>query len=208
MESLEAARSHALVERVVVMASLYDEPTVLAWDHSDNLVVAVGPPGTFAQKANAAVPWVHSPWMFLCGDDVKFHDDWASVALDAANGTTMKVVGTNDLGTEAVRSGQHATHMLLNMDYIDEQGASWDGPGTVAHEGYHHWFVDNELVAVAKQRNVWTHATASIVEHLHPYFERGEWDDVYALGESRAREDGELWMQRLAKYAPELLEES
>ncbi len=73
----------------------------------------------------------------------------------------------------------------------------------VAHEGYHHWFCDDEVVTAAKQRGVWAMALASKVEHLHPYFGKGEMDDVYRLGEQHADADKALFLERLAAHAPE-----
>ena len=73
-------------------------------------------------------------------------------------------------------------------------------------QAYHHWFVDDELITIAKMRDVWVHATGSIVEHRHPYFTLGvEWDETYALGESRSAEDQATWLERVRKFAPELL---
>jgi hypothetical protein len=46
-------------------------------------------------------------------------------------------------------------------------GASWDGPGIVCHEGYRHWFVDDEITVAAQLRGVFQAALGSHVEHLH-----------------------------------------
>ena len=88
---------------------------------------------TFAEKINdlySSSPWaVTSPWVFIVGDDVRFHPGW----LDHAQhiGQHADVVGTNDLGNARVTAGEHATHLLIKRSYIDGQGASWDGPGVV-----------------------------------------------------------------------------
>jgi hypothetical protein len=83
---------------------------------------------------------------------------------------------------------------------VDEQGASWDGPGVVAHEGYGHWFVDDEIVTVAKQRGVWVAALASKVEHLNPLWGKGEMDPIYERGQATADADRALWQERLATF--------
>jgi hypothetical protein len=77
-------------------------------------------------------------------------------------------------------------------------GASWDGPKVVAHEGYRHNFVDDEIVTAAKQRGVWQMALGSVVEHLHPVFGKAEDDEVYQLGKSCWEADWELFKQRRA----------
>ncbi len=66
----------------------------------------------------------------------------------------------------------------------------------VCHEGYKHWYVDDEVVTVAKQRGAWGMALGSIVEHLHPAWGKGETDDVYTLGQSHADADKALFLKR------------
>lgn len=134
-------------------------------------------------------------WLFAVGDDVRFHPGWLDHAMEAA-GDRFHVVGTNDLANPRVTSGEHATHMLIRRSYVDDVGASWDGPKAVAHE-YRHWFVDDEIVAAAKQRGVWTPALRSVVEHLHPAFGKGENDEVYELGQSFAEQDKATFAARL-----------
>lgn len=97
-------------------------------------------PGSFAEKVNAAYPHTKAPWVFLVGDDVLFQPAWLDHAQFVAKAFDGKVIGTNDLGNPRVMNGDHATHLLIARDYIDEQGASWDGPGVVCHEGYRHWY--------------------------------------------------------------------
>ena len=79
-------------------------------------------------------------------------------------------------------------------------GASWDGPGVVAHEGYRHWFVDDEIVTAAKQRGGWQASLGSVVEHLHPLFGKGEQDEVYELGQAHAEQDREVFTARCQTY--------
>jgi hypothetical protein len=100
-----------------------------------------------------------------------------------------------------VTAGVHATHPLIRRSYVDERGASWDGPGTVAHEGYRHWFVDNEWTLVAQQRGVFASALGSVVEHLHPIWGKGADDDVYRKGQSQADRDKRIWVRRQKEHA-------
>lgn len=204
MASLRSSDERTLP--VIAVANTDDEGTAEAWRRAgSDLLWCDEEPGSFGQKANLSIDSVHTEWMFLVGDDVAFHPGWLDEALRDLPDHVC-VVGTNDLGTPAVQAGDHATHMFLRMDYVRDRGASWDGPGTVAGP-YRHWFTDNEMVTVAKLRGVWTARTASIVEHLHPYFGRGEKDDVYRIGEDHANADGILWLERVRRFAPELLEE-
>lgn len=192
---------------VIAVANVGDNGTAEAWRRAGaHCIRFAGQPGSFAQKANYAARWptvAKRAWMFLVGDDVAFHPGWLGAALDGLDGRVC-VAGTNDLANPRVTSGDHAVHMFVRMDYVREQGASWDGPGTVCGP-YRHWFCDDELVTVAKLRGVWEPRLDSVVEHLHPYFGKGEMDDTYRLGESEAAADQALWMQRVRRFAPELL---
>jgi GT2 family glycosyltransferase len=178
-----------------------DPDTAAAWLDAGAEVLESGEQTSFAAKANLGYSKTSEPWVLLVGSDVHFYPGWLDQALAAAAPGGAHVVGTNDCGNPRVIAGQHATHMLIRRSYIDEAGASWDGPGVVAHEGYRHWAVDDEIVTAAKQRGVWAMALASKVEHLHPYFGKGEMDDVYRLGEQHADADKALFEARLAKFA-------
>lgn len=155
-------------------------------------------PGTFAAKANAGYKATTAPWILLCGDDVRFHPGW----LDRAVATGRDVVGTFDGGGyPRVAAGEVSPHPLIRRSYIDEQGASWDGPGIVCHEGYGHWFVDEEIATVARQRGVWAAAHGSLVEHLHPLFGTAPDDEVYRKGRETEEADKRLFLARLKAHS-------
>lgn len=156
---------------------------------------------SFAAKVNVGYRHTTEPWLFLAGSDVTFRPGWLDHAQHVAHAYDAKMVGTNDLGNSRVLAGEHATHMLISRGYIDEVGASWDGPGVVCHEGYRHWFVDDELVAAAKQRGVWQMALGSIVEHHHPAWGKAPMDDVYELGQAAAKADEAKFRWRLERYS-------
>ena len=146
---------------------------------------------------NLAAGKTAEPWLFLAGSDVTFHPGWLDHA-QATAGDRFHVIGTNDLGNPRVTSGEHATHLLIRRSYADEAGASWDGPGVVCHEGYGHMFVDDEIVAAARQRGVFASALGSRVEHMHPAWAKGDMDEVYQLGLSRWTADKKLFTERSA----------
>jgi hypothetical protein len=177
-----------------------DEDAKRAWRKAGAKVIS-GPVTTYAEKMNLALAQTTEPWIFLADNDVKFHPRWLDFAQHLAKTKPAAVVGTNDLGNPRVRSGNHATHMLIRRSYIEEQGASWDGPGKVTHEGYRHWFVDDEIVTVAKQRGEFASAKEAIVEHLHPLWGKGATDEVYGLGQSFSDRDQALFEQRREAHA-------
>jgi hypothetical protein len=201
MESLRASGAGDLAT-VYAVADAADFPTVDAWRDAGAHVLTfdAADPGTFAEKANIGYRDTSEPWLFLTGDDVRFKPGWLDHAQHAAR-DGFDVIGTNDLHNPRVKAGQHATHLLIRRAYVDEHGASWDGPKVLAHEGYGHWYVDDEIVAAAKQRGAWTFARHAEVEHLHPLFGLAPDDEVYRLGQSRVDADRALYQQRSAEHA-------
>jgi hypothetical protein len=192
MASLRASTETAAVYAVT------DPESAPAW-RSAGAEVLVGDEVSFAQRVNAGYRATDEPWLFLVGDDVRFHRNWLINAKLIAS-RRYHVVGTADLANPRVMSGEHATHLLIRRSYVDDVGASWDGPKVVCHEGYRHWFVDDEIVAAAQRRGVWAFARSSVVEHLHPLTGKADWDDVYEIGVTHKDADGELFRSRLLEH--------
>lgn len=193
MASLRASTGLATVYAV---ADDDDPETAEAWAAAGAEVI-VGNAVTFSRKANLGYAKTSEPWIFLTGDDVRFHPGWLDHAQHVATVLNGLVIGTNDAGNARVMRGEHATHMLIRRSYVDEQGASWDGPGVLCHEGYRHCFVDDELVLAAKRRGVWQMALGSVVEHNHPIWHKGEDDDVYRLGQESYEADHNVFVARM-----------
>jgi hypothetical protein len=173
-------------------------------DHANQLAewgTTIIQPGSFAVKINEAYRRTGednpAPWFQVIGDDCRFHPGWLDHQQHVARLYGAQVIGSNDLANPRVIRGEHATHWMISRGYIDEQGASWDGPGIVAHEGYRHWFVDDEIVSVARQRGVFQMALGAKIEHLHPIAGKGEMDEVYEQNDKHARKDGLLFRRRV-----------
>lgn len=112
------------------------------------LLIFPGPAGhaDFAKKINHAYQetdrgWPHrADWIFQAADDVEFTPGWDTEAVAVGADPEVMVVGTNDAANPRVKSGRHATHSLIRRGYVETQGASADGPGTVFSEAYgHQW---------------------------------------------------------------------
>lgn len=204
MRSLRASTGLA---HAYAICDVDDDASIKAWRDAGAKTILWEPeepggdPGTFAEKVNTGYVCTEEPWLFIVGDDVRFHPGWLDHA-QAVAGDEYDVVGTNDLGNPRVINGEHATHLLIRRAHVDRVGASWDGPGIVCHEGYRHWFVDDEIVTAARQRGVFAMALGSIVEHLHPAWSKGEHDDTYDLGQAAMESDGALFDKRSAEHAP------
>lgn len=154
--------------------------------------------GNYAEKINVGVIFTDEPLIFLGADDLKFRAGWLEAAKRKMKGT-IGVVGTNDLGNERVMKGVHATHSLVSREYAER--GTIDDPSILLHEEYPHEFVDDEFVQTAKKRKAFAHASTSIVEHMHPFWNKGEWDDLYrrhkqrmAIGYRIYQKRRHLWM--------------
>lgn len=193
MRSLRASTGLA---HVYAVADSVDDAVIRAWEDA-GATVLIDNVVTFAKKINLGYAKTTEPWLLVVGDDAKFHPAWLDHAQHVAEAFNASVVGVNDISNPRVMAGEHAGHLLIRRSYVDQVGASWDGPGVVCHEGYRHNFVDDEIVTAAKQRGVWQMALGSVVEHLHPIFGKAGDDDVYQLGQSYYEQDRELFRQRL-----------
>lgn len=162
---------------------------------ADLLVIDQPPgPGDYARKVNTAYRASTEPLMFLGADDIEFHPGWLPAAVSKLT-DGIGVVGTNDLGNPRVIAGRHATHSLVTRHYADNFGTI-DEAGLVLHEGYHHEYVDDELVGTAKRRGAWAFANDSIVEHLHPHWGKAPSDPLYAAQTMRMRASRQLFQRR------------
>lgn len=197
LDSLSATCDRA---RTLFVASDTDDTVLehLRREGLDHLTVPGPNPGDYARKINAGYRASSEPLVFLGADDIEFHPGWFEAAL-AELTPGIGVVGTNDLGSRRVMAGEHSTHSLVTRDYADRFGVI-DEPGAILFEGYHHSYVDDELVATAKQRGAWAFAADSHVEHHHPAWSKAPDDDTYQRGRSRFRMDRRLFIKRQALW--------
>lgn len=178
---------------VTAVVELCDDEAAKAWA-AEGANVRFADGRSFAVKINAGFRGTAAPWILMVGDDVRFHDGWLDALMAKAEETGADVIGTNDLGTGC--TNWFSPHPFINRDYVNVEGASWDGPGIVCHEGYRHNYVDNEILRVAQSRGAWAMAWDAVIEHLHPCYGKGDDDRIYRLGQSFIEHDSELWRQR------------
>lgn len=192
LASLEASGADV---PVLFMGTTKDSSELAALDDAGAWHIDIDwAPGDFARKVNHAFTVTDHDAIMVTGDDVHFHPGWLDAALACQAATGAGVVGTNDLHNLRVLAGEHATHWLITRDYA-RQGTI-DEPGKVLHEGYCHWFVDDELIATARKRGRWAFAADSKVEHLHPNYGGAPPDSTYSLARRRAGQDRALFSQR------------
>ncbi|OHV42191.1 hypothetical protein BBK14_11255 [Parafrankia soli] len=155
--------------------------------------------GDYARKINAGYRESDRPLLFLGADDLHFHPGWHQAATAELRDWAVGVVGTNDLGSERVMKGEHATHSLVTRTYADEHGTI-DQPGAILHEGYWHEWVDDELVGTAMHRGAWAFAADAHVEHLHPSYGKAPRDSQYLAQRRRMRHSRPLYETRRALW--------
>jgi hypothetical protein len=170
----------------------------------DMVKVEWKPRGDYARKINTVYRETTEPYIFCGASDLRFHPGWWQAAV-ACLADGIGVVGTNDLGSPRVMRGQHSTHSLVTRDYADRFGLI-DQPGTVLCEAYVHEFVDDELVETAKRRGAWAFAADSLVEHLHPDWNKQipggpRIDRTYAAQRARMRAGRPIYAIRSRLWA-------
>lgn len=146
--------------------------------------------GNYAQKIRAGVEATTAPLIFTGADDLKPLDGWLKEAVEEMQVHGAEVVGVNDLIN---RTREHATHFLMLRDYAEQP--TIDGQPGPFFEGYHHWYVDDELIATAKHRDTYSYAADSQIRHLHPMV-GGEDDATYRKGREQRRLDKKLFSRR------------
>lgn len=201
VEALRATETDRV--RLIVVTEVDDVDTREAWEAAigaDDVVLTTHFVRTFAEKVNTGYRFSSAPWVLLAGDDVRFTPGWLDAALEVAESTGAKVIGTNDEVNRRVTKGAHTCHPMIARDYIDEVGASWDGPGVVCHEGYRHCYVDDEIVSAAKRRGVWAMAFDAKLRHLHPVWGTAPTDATYRLGQRSVDADRALFKERASAH--------
>lgn len=197
MESWENTSS---MSAVYAVAGPGDAATVKAWRAAGARRVLRAGGSKFSTKVNAGYRWTIEPWLLLVGDDVEFTPGWEQAALAVAEETGALMISTNDgSGRDEILS-QLAVHPMINRTYIDKVGCTVDGPGTIAHEGYTHWYVDQEWSLLARARGQLAYARQALIRHNHPAWGTGEWDHIYEIARQGAEADKLLCLSRLERY--------
>ena len=167
-------------------------------------VVEVGAPTrTYAENVNVGVGLGAESFVLVVGDDCEFKPGWLEAARKVSE--TADVIGTNDTDgptkNRDVAAGRHADHFFVRRSYIDEQGASLDGPGILAPECYGHWWTDKEIIGLARARGVFAPCLDSVIVHHHPGYDGDEVaraaDPVYMRAVESKEADEQTYRSRL-----------
>lgn len=134
---------------------------------------------TWPNRINRLFHATDDPYVFLCADDVLFHDGWLPplrAAQDDIDPGAGGVSVPNDL------HNPRGTLALVARAYIDTMSGCVDEAGVVVWPGYAHNWADSELFETAKARSRYRYVPESVVEHLHPCAGKGTEDPTYAKG--------------------------
>lgn len=190
------------VDHLFVLTSPGDHDTRIAWLEAGAVNVWESQQGeSFPAKVQTAYDCLLlddavPEWYLLLGDDVRFHEGWYEAFLEAAKDPEAGLISSNDMGNPYVMFGTHATHPFISTKYVEEQGASWDGPGHICHTGYRHWWVDEEWSVKARHDGVFRYAPNCKIEHFHPTWGKGQQDETYAIGWKHGADDADLYQRR------------
>ncbi len=160
---------------------------------------------TYAEKINAGVRHTDGEWVVFAADDLIFHDHtWASSALwkagDPTRAGSSAVVGLNDLIPRPHRP-KHATHFLVDRFYAEYFACADGSPGPL-HEGYRHWYVDDEFIATARWRGEYAYAQNAHVRHDHPMVGTAPMDPIYRVGYDHDAADRAVFLSREHLWTP------
>lgn len=171
-----------------------DDPTIeVAKTLRANLIINEGKP-CYADAINTAYHKTQEPYFFAGADDLGFHKGWLENALSHMK-DGICVVGTNDLGQIPIGEERNSTHYLVERVYIKERSGVVDMKDTVLYP-YHHNYTDTEFTATAIHRGVYAYCPESFVEHLHPVWNKGQWDETYKKGQVTSSQDQRLYNER------------
>lgn len=166
-------------------------------------IVEVVDAHTWPEKVCVAAEVVNAEWYLFAADDVTFQPGWWQATQTLRDMPRVGVIGTNDMANPRVMAGDHTTHPMMSRQYIDLCGTI-DQPGRPVHDGYRHWYVDDELVWTAKLRGAWAYCPEAVVAHHHPYFDATvPWDETYTRGEQNAEADRKLFCSRAPMFGVE-----
>jgi hypothetical protein len=198
-DSIEAATSVDF--SLVFIVTEGDEEQIYAVKQTGGRLLSVeGGLSEYPRKMNHAFHRTDREFVFMGADDIVFEQGWDLEALRVAENTGAGVIGTNDCANPSVMRGDYATHPLVRRSYVQDRGASMDGPGVLCHEGYDHNQVDVEISRVAQVRGLWAHAPDSRICHQHPDFSGVPKDATYQKGFRRFRKDRQLYLRRVKTF--------
>lgn len=201
-------RPHRIEPLLANIAATTPEPHSVVFATSDNASIeecnrlgawqSIDDGDTWPNRINRLFHATDDEYVFLCADDVLFHDGWLPPLLaaqeDMGGGVAVPVDLHNPYGTLA----------LVARSYIDAFSGCIDTPGVVVWPSYEHNWSDTELFQVAASRGRHRYVPESVVEHLHHGIGRSNalpHDGTYAKGHEAFQRDHVRHLARRRQWA-------
>lgn len=183
---------------IVFLCSLGDKRQINACKQTGARIIIeeFGRRSQYPKKMNLGFQRTDRQYLLMGADDLEFTDGWDENVLWLAEQSGAGVIGTNDCSHPEVKVGKFATHPLVRRSYIEQEGGSLDGPGTIFTPAYDHNYSDRELCHLAQYRGKWAFAVNSRIIHRHPAWGTAEVDPTYQKGAETISEDFKLFIKR------------
>lgn len=154
----------------------------------------------YPKKMNLGFQLTKGEFVLMGADDLTFEAEWDTRALAVAAQTGVGVIGTDDCANKQVMRGNFSTHALVRRSYVEEVGASLDGPGVLVSESYDHNYCDREICHLAQYRGQWAFASDSRIKHRHPVWRTAKDDPTYTKGRVTAGVDHANFLERAEQW--------
>lgn len=155
--------------------------------------------GEYVECINKGVAETKEPFVFCGADDIVFSPDWDKKLLKTMQDPSVNVTGGTDSWLCST-SGIHVSHPMIRRSYIDDEGGSFNTPGTLYYPGYHHYQCDIELEQVAHARDCFKLTEGVLIEHNHIVMETAEDDDTYKRSRLLLEADTDTYNKRKARF--------
>lgn len=185
--------------RVLFLCSPGDDAQITAArDTGAEVIICSFPSGKsdYPKKMNVGFRETEEEYLLLGADDVEFERGWDLTVLNAVQRRPVGVIGTNDLANRHVMRGLNSTHPVVSRAYIQEEGGSLDGPGTLISEEYDHNYCERELNGLAMSRRQWMFLKNVHIKHRHPCWGTAPQDETYRKGIRNFQGDRDLFYTR------------
>lgn len=177
VENIFSVTPNDLIDIVFVVES-EDENSVKKSQEINAITLINQRTHNYAGAVNTAIKTLTHEYFFIAADDFLFHENWLPPLLELSK--NFSVVGPNDLGNPNVAAGNLAVSYLVSREYIPRACIGY--PDLLIFEGYLHNYTDTELTETAISNKEYVYCPNSIVEHMHPIWNKAEVDETYIQG--------------------------
>lgn len=146
--------------------------------------VKVGDPMPLAPAYQSLYELSSYDIIMMCADDIVFKTPgWDTKVKELMPKDGIGLVSYDDLGRPRKEDG----HPFIGRRFIETVGY-------LCYPKLKHSCIDNWYVDIAKSVNRYFYSDI-VIEHLHPKYKKGEWDDTYSMNSKIIKkEDGIIYL--------------